>query len=161
MLKVNKEKSILEYAYRLLALRDRSEIEMRHRLIQKSYENDEIDKTISHLKELGYIDDKKLAEKLIRFAIINKNYGRKYIKPFLLSKGIDESVINNLTISDEEFKESAESFIIKQKKIIKNKIGQGDKKQDLLCKIIKGLQSRGHDYETIKEALLNKGESNV
>lgn len=155
-MKSNKDKtegSALKYTYHLLALKDRSAEELKQRLIKKGYDNDIIDGIMSKLKEYGYIDDNKLAEKLLKVAIREKFYGKKMIKAFLLSKGIDESIISKMQLSDEDFKESATKFVLKKQKSL-----EGLSKNDRNKKLIKALQCRGHDYETISKVLSLKGE---
>ena len=91
-------------AMNLLTKKDYTEKQLRRKLSDGYYNNEQIEKTIQYLKEYGYIDD-------IRYV---KNYFSTYIqtKPRnkivqkLLEKGISEEIIDALT--DAIYEEEAE-----------------------------------------------------
>jgi regulatory protein len=59
-----------------LSRRDRSEEELRRRLLAKEISPEEIDAVIVRLKELNYLDDRRLARHLATAAVANgKGYG--------------------------------------------------------------------------------------
>lgn len=148
-------KKALDYSLRLLAHKDRSETDIRNRLLQKGYDEETINEVIKRLNSLGYIDEENLVNRLISVAINEKNYGRYSLKPFLVSKGINEKLLSVLNIPDEAYIKSAKKFIDKKKRLF-------DSLGDEECKnrLIQMLLRRGHDIETIKMALNIKEEIN-
>ncbi|MCX8069682.1 MAG: RecX family transcriptional regulator [Thermodesulfovibrionales bacterium] len=148
------EKTALQYTYRLLSLKDRGSEELRQKLIQKGYNVDIANTVIAKLKDYGYIDDNKFAYKLLRYAINDKFYGKNLIKHFLISKGIDKSIVENIELSDKDFEDSAMRYITKKQKTLKSLT-----REEQIKRIIRSLQSKGHDYETIKK-VLSIGEYN-
>ncbi|MCD6551419.1 RecX family transcriptional regulator [Thermotoga sp.] len=85
-----KQKNPLKYALRLLRYRVRFENELRRRLKNQGFSEEEIEDTIATLKRQGYIDDEKSA---FLFAIDEmrlKLFGPKILKMKLRSLGVDE-----------------------------------------------------------------------
>lgn len=141
-------KKALSYAYKLLAIRDRSSMELIERLIKKGFQRDVAEETLSRLQDAGYINDNRLAENLIRHAIEQKHYGRNVIKTYLRSRGIDDSIIQGIAIKREDCLTSALRFIEKKTKAMKDM--DADERAKRLSLM---LQRRGHDFDTIGEAL--------
>ena len=94
-----------ENALRLLSFKDRTEEEMRRKLKEKSYTENEIEDVIEFLKEYGYINDRRYAEKFSADAKNIKKWGRRRIEIELLSRGISREIINDVTKEDEDEKE--------------------------------------------------------
>ena len=59
----------LTVALDLLSRRDRSEAELRRRLEAREIPDEEIDAVVGRLKELNYLDDRRLAERLAASAV--------------------------------------------------------------------------------------------
>ncbi|MEW6009584.1 MAG: regulatory protein RecX [Candidatus Omnitrophota bacterium] len=91
--RLSPDKKALSSAYRLLKVRDRSEKEIRDRLLKKKYPNSTIDSVIAHLKDLSYIDDKKFSREWVNFRL-KTPFGIKRIILELRQKGIDEEIIS-------------------------------------------------------------------
>lgn len=72
-------------AVKLVAQRMRSAEELRKKLVSEGYEADAIEKTISRLKEVYLLDDRKMAAAVGRYY---KDRGDRFIKAKLLHKGI-------------------------------------------------------------------------
>ncbi len=92
------EKKALSSSYQLLKFRDRSEKEIRDKLLKKKYPNSAIERVIVHLKDLAYIDDKKFARAWVSFRL-NSPFGLKRIILELRQKGIAEDIISE-TLSE-------------------------------------------------------------
>ncbi len=143
-------KRAINYSYRLLAIKDRSKAELRSKLLDKGFNTDMSDRVISHLTSNGYIDDQRLAARLVKKAINEKYYGIYAIRHYLLSKGIEEEVIEHIELKREDLIESALGLIKKRTKSYSHmEIPNRDKK------LFQLLKRRGHDTNTIKEALAN------
>jgi len=82
------------YAFLLLKFRLRSEKELCQRLEKKKYSTEIIEKTVSFLKEKGFIDDKYFAKSWIE-SRVKKPLGIRRLKQELLIKGVDNEIIDN------------------------------------------------------------------
>lgn len=103
-------------AFNLLSYRERSENELRQRLLRKGYKRGIINQVIARLKDLDYLNDKRFAEMWIRDRIANKPRGRYYLKKELKNKGIKSAVIDSLLnkfLTDGNEKEMAERLVNK------------------------------------------------
>lgn len=66
----------LSVALEILSRRDRSEAELRQRLLAREIPDEEIDAVVCRLKELNYLDDRRLAERQATAAVAGgKGYG--------------------------------------------------------------------------------------
>lgn len=141
---MRKRPSALNYSLKLLSYRGRSERELIKRLLMKGYTDDEIKRTLGHLNKMGLIDDRKLALDLMNYAKETKKLGSIGTKNFLLSRGIPEDIIRDISddITDEE--ENALRLIEKR---IRNFRGH-DKRR-----VYSLLQRKGYSFETIGKVI--------
>lgn len=79
---------VKEAALRLLDYRDRSVSELRQRLAEKFYSQEEIEEAVSDLTECGLLDDRRFAELLVRSGI-SAGKGRLFLARRLKEKGVD------------------------------------------------------------------------
>jgi regulatory protein len=149
-------KRALKYSYRLLALRDRGQTELIERLTKRGFHRDVVEDTVRQLKDMGYINDSRLAETLIRTALEQKHYGKYAITTYLRSKGIDDSIVENLDLCNEDYISSARRFV--KKKLKTMKAIDADERVKRLSTM---LQRRGHDFDTIREVLKEGGSEDV
>ncbi len=91
----------LAYAYRLLAVKDRTERELRQRLRDKGAGSGEIDRIITGLKGSGLVNDDRFARKWVRESLSLRPRGPLAIRSELLRKGLDAAVIDS-ALSDPE-----------------------------------------------------------
>lgn len=84
-----------DYAARLLSVCDRSEKEIREKILKKGYSSDECEDAVAFCREYGYIDDERYAEHFVHDAVNLKKLGRERIKLQLRQKGIQSDVIEN------------------------------------------------------------------
>lgn len=84
---------IKQKALRLLALRDRSEAELRKKLKTGGYEEDLIDGLLTEFKERGYINDVVFTERQVRYLACEKLYGNRRIDLQLRDKGLPREQI--------------------------------------------------------------------
>ena len=80
-----------ESCLRLFKIRDRSEREIRNRLLQKKFSKETVTETIQYLKGSGLIDDRQFTRSWIQ-ARLNKPYGLKRINFELRQKGISDDL---------------------------------------------------------------------
>ncbi len=139
---MRKRPSALNYSLKLLSYRGRSERELINRLLMKGYSDDEIKGTLRQLKDMGLIDDRKLALDFMNYAKETKKLGSIGTRNFLLSRGIPEDIIRDFSddITDEE--ENALRLIEKRNFRV------GEKR-----KVYSLLQRKGYSFETIRKVL--------
>jgi len=126
-------------ALKILSSRWRSEKEIEKRLGEKGFRQDNIEETISFLKERGYINDEKFGYQWAKYRIENRSYGLMRISYELKGKGVEkisiESIINTLR---DEFDEREVAMIAAQRKV------RGmEKSQSALKKIYGYLMRKG------------------
>jgi len=91
--------SIRDYALKLIEFKDRTEKELRGRLLEKGYDENSVEDEIEFLKNYGYVNDARFAEHFTSDAINIKKWGKMRIRTELARKGIDSEIIEN-TIED-------------------------------------------------------------
>ena len=79
-------------AYRLLALRSRSEAELRARLREGGFEGPAVEAALARCRELGYLDDALFARQRARTLAVNRLWGDRRIAADLREKGISEEL---------------------------------------------------------------------
>lgn len=110
------------YAFRLLAVRQRSQKELCERLCRKKFSLPVINKAIGYLKEIGYINDRRFCEDWVRTKL--KNYfGLARIRFELEQKGIDKETIERALNASTDDMISANSILdfakLKYKKLLR------------------------------------------
>ena len=104
----------LQYAFLLLRYRDRSEREILERLYKKGFTEETGRKAGSYLTEKGFINDARYAESLKRIAIEQKHLGRRGVVHYLLSKGVPDEIVEDISGDDEEYLDTAKKLVIKK-----------------------------------------------
>jgi regulatory protein len=82
------------YAFLLLKFRLRSENELRQRFEKKKFNTQIIERTLSFLKDKGFIDDKYFA-KIWTESRVKRPLGIRRLKQELIIKGIDKAIIDS------------------------------------------------------------------
>jgi regulatory protein len=102
---------LFKSALNMLAARPRSECQLRERLLEKYAPAPElIDECIARLKELGYIDDRRLAENYASSRIAGKPVGRARLARELTRKQVGRATIAEAL--DAVFEETDEDALI-------------------------------------------------
>ena len=83
------------YALKLLGYRGRSRREMLDSLRRKGFDDEQINRTIEYLAEIGLMNDEALASDLYRLSADYKSLGKKGIRTFLIKRGLDKDLIEN------------------------------------------------------------------
>ena len=151
----NKTKVLLEgfyrkFHYRIYVLyKKRTESEIR-RKFEKDIEYEMLDEIIEELKQNNYISDNQYIERAVNEFIALKNLSLKQIKYKLLSKGINNNLI------EEYFYKNEEDLNEYEKKSINNII---NKKSDSSNEeITQMLLKKGFEYDNVKEALEGRNQ---
>ncbi len=129
-----------------------SVLKLRERLLKKCSSGEIIDQVIFRLKELNYLNDKRLASNIIS-AYLKKGYGKNRINLKLYEKKIFDREI--LKTAWEEF--SSEDKNEKILEVIEKRLSRYDIKEAKGKKaLIVYLLQRGFEYDDVMEALRKK-----
>ncbi len=141
-------RSALAKAYRLLAVRARSEKELRDALSRAKFDTAIIAAAVADCKQQRFIDDASFARQFIQSRLRNRPMGRERLAIELRQKGVETEIIN--TALDEFFAEQsqitlADQLAEKQRKRLTNL--PPPKARQRLADF---LRRRGFDWETIQ-----------
>ena len=141
-----------EYAIKLLSFKMRTEKEVRRKMKEKEYTQEQIEKTIEYLYSFKYLDDEKYARLFMKDSVYLKKMGVNRIKQELYSKGIDSNVIKevieDLKDEDEEYTNALE---LASKKL--NSSYKNDDRNKQYRKLSSFLQRKGYGYELVAKVL--------
>ena len=84
--------SCRDSALKLISFKDRTEKELKDRLSEKGYEENEIEETVEFLKEYKYLDDEKYAKSLCIDCVNIKKWGKSRIFSELMRRGIPREI---------------------------------------------------------------------
>ena len=87
--------NIRDYALKVIEFKDRTEKELRQKLTEKGYDEITIEDEIEFLKNYGFINDSRYAERFVLDAVNLKKWGKARIKSELIRKGVEREVIDN------------------------------------------------------------------
>lgn len=147
----------MDRAYRFLAVRPRSEFELRKKLAgvkKREREGALIEEAVDKLKKQKLIDDKEFVRWWVEQRIKFKPKGLRAIRQELKMKGVSEELIGLAALGD-LISESGESEAEMAKKLV---CGfqlkwQNSSKREWREKAMAYLKRRGFGWETIKEAV--------
>jgi len=151
LIKENQLFHIKQRAFRYLGRRQYSTSELRIKLKQKGYETEYINEVLDDLKKKNYLDDTKFAEMFVEEKIKLKLWGEQKLKSELIKRGIKSEIISDILrdkISDEDKLNNAMIIASKKYDTLKNR----NVKNDVIKrKLVTFLNSRGYNYDVIKE----------
>ncbi|MBD7916547.1 recombination regulator RecX [Clostridium sp. Sa3CUN1] len=137
-------------ALRIVEKSYKSEKELRDKLILKGYENEEIEKSISFLKEYNFISDDNYTRMYVKDK--SRIQGKKKIKYDLIKKGISENIIEEEISNIDRDEEREVAYNLAEKKY--NTIAKRESdKFKLSQKLYRFLLSKGYDYDTVSYAV--------
>ncbi|MBN1381240.1 MAG: regulatory protein RecX [Deltaproteobacteria bacterium] len=117
-------------AYRLLALRARSEKELRDKLKEKGFAESVLNKVIIKLADFKYLDDASFAGQWARNLAVNKLHGNRRIRISLREKGIPDVMIEKaIDEARDELSEQAAIEKLIKKRIDRRKIVEMDSRE--------------------------------
>lgn len=139
--------SCRESAIYLLSRRDHGRNELAGKLKIKGYPEEDIEQTVTYCDQLGYLNDQRFAEGLVRQHIL-KCHGALRIRQELKQKQLDSEVIDvALQQQDVDWFELAKSAAEKKFGLITSA------EPKLRAKQIRFLQYRGFSFDQIQYAL--------
>lgn len=118
----SKKTPVIDYAIKYIYRYPKTEKELKVRLLEKWYSEEEIQRAIDFLKSKWWLDDKKFAEAYIRSEIWKKWKPKIIVYRKLLEKWIDKNIIEEVFEElDDEIKEGIYSKIEKEIQKLKAK----------------------------------------
>uniref|UniRef100_A0A7V3KNC4 Regulatory protein RecX n=1 Tax=candidate division WOR-3 bacterium TaxID=2052148 RepID=A0A7V3KNC4_UNCW3 len=143
-------KDPLKYAFTLLKFRFRSENELRKRMKQKGFTDEEIESTVNYLRDKGLLNERLLAEEL------TEKYQSKGVSPRKI-----ERILRGLGVKGEVIDETLPVLEINEDALIKvvEKITHGSKKLDqkTLRRILNKFAYLGYTPQETFEFLKRQG----
>ncbi|MBF0521828.1 MAG: regulatory protein RecX [Candidatus Omnitrophica bacterium] len=137
-------------AYRLLKIRNRSEKEIRDKLMKKDFSADVIEQTVQYLKTAGFIDDRLFTKGWIS-SRLNKPFGKRRIEHELKQKGVtDEILKEELGKALETFDENEAAAQLALKRTAHSKTVE---KEKLKQRIFNYLLRRGFSISATQKAI--------
>ncbi len=140
-------------AYRYLALRDRSERELRDYLGRKEIPSEAADAVIEDFARSGYIDDRRFAASYARYLIERKGLSRYALRMELQRKGVRQDYIDDALegfFGEDGYDEEGLATALARKKAASMHNLPQDKAKRRLTDY---LRRRGFSFDAIKKAL--------
>ncbi|MDV5171523.1 recombination regulator RecX [Photobacterium rosenbergii] len=139
--------SAKQAAVRFLSRRDHAEQELQQKLLARGYEPGEVDEAVALCQDYNWLDDARFAERLLNNGIA-KGWGLLRIRQEMEFKGIHEEVIRQL-FEDDEF-----DWFEHARNVARKKYGDTPMETDKeKARRLRFMQSRGFDFEQVKNAL--------
>ena len=137
------------YVFKLIEFRDRTEKELRGKLLEKGYDENIIEDEIAFLKDYGYINDARYAQRFVSDAVNLKKWGKIRIRAELLRKGVQGEIVDN-AIEDAFCEESDDRLFDMMQKRFKDSDFSNIKERN---RIFNFYMRRGFTPDEIKGAM--------
>ena len=151
LIKENRLFHIKQRAFLYLGRRQHSTSELRTKLKQKGYETELVNEVIDDLKSKNYLDDTEFAKMFVEEKLKLKLWGEQKLRSELIKRGIKSDIISDVLrtiISDENQVNNALILATKKYNTLRNR---NPDKYVIKKKLITFLNSRGYDYDIIKD----------
>jgi regulatory protein len=142
--KINYKKAVNK-CFDLLSRRDHSVKELKTKLL-RTVDEDNAQRAIEHMLELGYLNDEKYAEALLSHLIENKNMSSSHIRQEMFKRGVPSDIIAQLLEDTEIDNVSSVKELILTK--YRNKLAAENGRE----KVIAALMRKGFSYSDIRSA---------
>ncbi len=142
--KINYRKAVNK-CYDLLSRRDHSVKELKTKLL-RTVDEENAQKAIERMLELGYLDDEKYAAALLNHLVNNKNLSAAFIRQEMYKRGISSEIITKLLSDTEIDNVSSIRELILGK--YKSKLTAENGRE----KVIAALMRKGFTYSDIRTA---------
>ncbi|MDE6312773.1 MAG: recombination regulator RecX [Lachnospiraceae bacterium] len=129
-------------AMHILEKHDKTERQLRDKLLENRYPQECIDLAVDYVKSYGYIDDRAYAERYVQYRSSTKS--KKKLKQELMGKGISNEIVNEV-LEKEEVEESAAI----EKLILKKTSVPWELSKEAREKLIMSLMRKGFAYRDI------------
>lgn len=133
-----------ERALRVLGYRERSESELRQKLLDSGYPQQVTDAVVSRMAELGMVDDRRFAAMWVRTRI-SSGFGRRRIERELGSRGIDAQIVAEAFAAVDDHDEVEDAVAS-----LRGRTPRDPKERE---RLLRRLITRGYAMSTALEAL--------
>jgi regulatory protein len=143
--KLKEEKCIYESALDFLSRREHSYVELKNKLLRKTFDPEKIAAVLKQLIAKNLLSDERFCEMFVR-SCINKGKGRLYIQEELRKRGINEVLIK------QHLDQQTETWLVQIEKVRRKRFGEiipKDYKER--AKQMRFLQYRGFTIEQINK----------
>ncbi|MCA9374120.1 regulatory protein RecX [Candidatus Peregrinibacteria bacterium] len=145
-------KKLLDYAVRLLARRNYHSVQLQKKLSQKGIgSEEEIEQTISKLREYKYINDEAFIEYYIKDQLTLRPQGTRKVRTKLFEKGIHGDTVEKELAKYESTELERAKKALKKKEALLQEESPFKRKE----KLFRFLISRGFTISITREALTN------
>lgn len=145
-----------QQAFRLLAMRPRSEKELRSKLKEKGFNEPVIEAVAVRLRELQYLNDESFARQVACNLAVNRLFGNKRIEVSLREKGVSRSLTEQvITEVREEISEREAIRALIRKKEEKSSIIMDEKEKKRFARRLMG---KGFPPDLIFDMLITSKE---
>ena len=145
--------SALSSAFRILARRDHTRVELAAKLRKKGLDRASVEAALTRCHDLGYLDDAKTAS-LVAGHLADNGYGPLRIRHALRQKGLDDAIVEAALVhcGDEETQVRCARHVL-EKKIVRlsREADPGKRRQ----KAYRFLAGRGFPSAVINQAISN------
>lgn len=138
-------------ALRMLGLCDRSKKELIERLLRKGYSEAVAGDVADEMESLGYIDDRRFAERFASDAVNRKDAGPQMITSGLQKKGISREIIDDVLVKVSRDYTQADTA----RRALGRKLNKGGvpRNRNEIRKLSDYLRRRGFSYDIIRDVL--------
>ncbi|MCH7963582.1 MAG: regulatory protein RecX [Bacteroidetes bacterium] len=151
LIKENRLFHIKQRAFRYLGRRQHSICELRIKLKQKGYETELINQVLDVLKQKNYLDDTKFAEIFVEEKIKLKLWSEQKLRSELIKRGIESEIISDVLVNKISEEDKLNNALIIASKKYDTLRNRNVDKDVIKRKLITFLNSRGYNYDVIKE----------
>lgn len=138
-----------ESALRLISYRDRTESEIRKRLVGNDFPEETVDEVVDQLLRVGLLDDGKFSRDWVKSRTISRPMGRTRLAWELRAKGVDQSEVEEALEGVDENAECEMALSLARKKAEKSDTGDPSFRD----KTASFLRRRGFRWGAIAKAL--------
>ncbi len=135
----------------MLGLCDRSKKELIERLLRKGYSEAVAGDVADEMESLGYIDDRRFAERFASDAVNRKDAGPQMITSGLQKKGISREIIDDVLVKVSRDYTQADTA----RRALGRKLNKGGvpRNRNEIRKLSDYLRRRGFSYDIIRDVL--------
>lgn len=145
-------KRTMERAVRLLAARARSVGELKTRLLEKQWTNEEIvDAVLKTLEEHKFVNDEQFAHDLAASKLRQKPQGKRKLQQTLSQKQLDKETVSNAL--EQVYEETPESDLVEQAIKKRIRLKGAPETRDDTKKFYYYLMRQGFNYGLISEKM--------
>jgi regulatory protein len=138
-----------DYGYLLLSYRDRSERELKKRLLDRGFHPDVVAEALAYFMDQGLLDDRVFAEKWIDGVLIGRPMGELRIRRELRAKLVDDSIIDEAL--DAKLDRDTEYRLARRSAEKKLRTLEGYERDTAKRRFFRYLQGRGFPFDIIDE----------